>query len=84
MVADAIKDCTRRGAIIFDPFLGSGTTIIAAHRTGRVGMGIEIDPVYVDAIVHRIEAATNQKAVMLGTGESFSAVTQKRQMEIRS
>jgi DNA modification methylase len=84
MVADAIMDCTRRGAIVFDPFLGSGTTIIAAHRTGRVGMGIEIDPVYVDAIVRRIEAATNQKAVLLGTDESFPQVAQKRQMEMRS
>jgi DNA modification methylase len=84
MVADAIKDCTRRGAIIFDPFLGSGTTIVAALRTGRVGMGIEIDPVYVDAIVRRVEAATTQKAVLLGTGESFSEVAQKRQLEMRS
>jgi DNA modification methylase len=81
MVADAIMDCTRRGAIVFDPFLGSGTTIIAAHRTGRVGMGIEIDPIYVDAIVRRVEAATNQKAVLLGTDESFLQVAQKRQME---
>jgi DNA modification methylase len=84
MISDAIMDCTRRGAIVFDPFLGSGTTIIAAHRTGRVGMGIEIDPIYVDAIIRRIEAATNQKAVLLGTGENFAEVTQKRRMEIRS
>jgi DNA modification methylase len=81
MIADAIMDCTRRGAIVFDPFLGSGTTIIAAHRTGRVGMGIEIDPIYVDAVVRRVEAATNQKAVLLGTDESFLQVAQKRQME---
>lgn len=81
MVADAIMDCTRRGAIVFDPFLGSGTTIIAAHRTGRVGMGIEIDPVYVDAIIRRVEAAAKQAAVLSGTSENFAEVAQKRQTE---
>lgn len=63
MVADAIKDCSRRGDIIVDSFLGSGTTALAAHRTGRIGYGIELDPAYVDLIVSRIEKETGEKAV---------------------
>jgi DNA methylase/ParB/Sulfiredoxin domain len=51
LVADAIRDCTKRDDIILDPFLGSGTTILAAERTGRRCFGIEIDPIYVDTAV---------------------------------
>jgi len=50
IVADAILDCTARGDVVLDPFLGSGTTVIAAERTGRVCYGIELDPRYVDTI----------------------------------
>jgi DNA modification methylase len=48
LVADAMRDCTRRGEIVLDPFMGSGTTILAAERVGRTGYGIELDPLYVD------------------------------------
>jgi DNA modification methylase len=47
LVADAILDCTARGDIVLDPFLGSETTLLAAERTGRCCRGIEIDPIYV-------------------------------------
>jgi len=53
LVADAIRDCTERGDIVLDAFLGSGTTLIAAERTGRACYGIELDPRYVDTIVRR-------------------------------
>jgi DNA modification methylase len=62
LVADAILDCTRRNDIILDSFIGSGTTILAAQRTGRRCFGIEIDPIYVDTAFGRWERLTGQKA----------------------
>lgn len=73
LVADAIKDCTRRGERVLDAFCGSGTTLIAAERTGRVGCGIELDPVYVDVAVRRWQALTGEPAVHSLTGEPFDA-----------
>jgi len=58
LVADAIRDSTARGDIVLDPFAGSGTTILAAERTGRRGYGIELDPIYVDTAVARWERTT--------------------------
>jgi DNA modification methylase len=62
LVADAIRDCSKRGGIILDAFAGSGTTLVAAHRTGRQGRGVEIDPHYVDAIVRGLEKETGEEA----------------------
>jgi DNA modification methylase len=73
LVADAIKDCSRRGGIIFDPFLGSGTTVIAAHRTGRRAYGVELDAAYVDVIIRRWQAETGRPAVHADTGETFDS-----------
>src|SRR5690606_29320314 len=53
LVADAMRDCSRRGDIVLDPFMGSGTTILAAERVGRRGYGVELDPLYVDAAIRR-------------------------------
>jgi hypothetical protein len=53
LVVDALKDCSRRRGIVLDPFLGSGTTLLAAEKTGRLGRGIELDPQYVDAARRR-------------------------------
>jgi DNA modification methylase len=72
LVADAIMDCSERGDVILDAFLGSGTTIIAAERTGRICYGIEIDPVYVDTIVRRWQAFTGQSAVHAASGRTFT------------
>ena len=58
MLEDALLDLTNRGDIVIDPFLGSGSTLIAADKTGRVCRGVELDPLYVDVIVRRYEAAT--------------------------
>jgi DNA modification methylase len=74
LVADAIKDCSKRGAIVLDPFLGSGTTVIAAERTGRRGHGIEIDPLYVDVALKRWQDYTGKTATLAATGQTFEEV----------
>jgi hypothetical protein len=84
LVADAIRDCTRRGDIILDPFMGVGTTILAAEKVGRRGYGIEIDPVYVDAAVRRWMAATKTDAVLEGTAKTFDQIAAERADERRS
>ena len=71
LVADAIKDCTRRGDLVLDAFLGSGTTLIAAEKTGRVAYGMELDPGYVDVAVRRWQRLTGDAAVHAETGQSF-------------
>ena len=71
MVADAILDCSARGDIILDPFLGSGTTLIAAERTGRICHGMELDPLYVDAAIRRWQAQTGGQAFLMN-GRSFA------------
>jgi DNA modification methylase len=74
LVADAIKDCSLRGAIVLDPFAGSGTTLIAAEKTGRKARGIEIDPLYVDVAVRRWQAYTGKPAIQAKTGLTFEQV----------
>jgi DNA modification methylase len=71
MVADAILDCSARDEIVLDAFLGSGTTLIAAERTGRRCYGLELDPTYVDTTIRRWEALTGGSARHAGTGRSF-------------
>jgi DNA modification methylase len=75
LVIDAIKDCSRRGDIVLDPFGGSGTTLIAAHRVGRKARLIELDPRYVDLILRRFQVVTGQQAVLEGDGRSFEAIS---------
>jgi DNA modification methylase len=77
LVADAILDCTARGDVVLDPFLGSGTTVIAAERTGRACCGIELDPRYVDTIVRRWQVFTGQSAVQESTGRTFNEVEEE-------
>ena len=64
MVADALQDVTRRGDLVLDTFLGSGTTLIAAERTGRRCRGLDIDPAYVDVAIERWAAATGLEPVL--------------------
>jgi DNA modification methylase len=71
MIADAIFDCTARGEIVLDAFLGSGTTVIAAERTGRRCCGLEFDPAYVDTAVRRWQALTGRNALHAVSGRSF-------------
>ena len=78
MLEDALLDLTDRGDIVVDPFLGSGSTLIAADKTGRVCRGIELDPLYVDVILRRYEAATGEPAVLVETGERFEALAARK------
>lgn len=78
MIADAIKDASKRGGLILDPFLGSGTTVIACEITGRVCVGMELDPKYVDVIVRRWQAFTGGEAVHAGTGLTFAEIQDMR------
>jgi predicted RNA methylase len=78
LIADAIKDCSRRGQIVLDAFMGSGTAIIAAEKTGRRAFGIELDPAYVDVAVCRFEAFTGIEAVHAETGETFAQTAERR------
>jgi DNA modification methylase len=78
LVADAILDCTARGDVVLDPFLGSGTTVIAAERTGRVCYGIELAPRYVDTIVRRWQTFTGQSAIQESTGRMFDAIEEEK------
>jgi DNA modification methylase len=72
LVADAIMDASGRGDVVLDAFLGSGTTVIAAERTGRIGYGIELDPLYVDTTIRRWQTWTGQQARHATTGKSFN------------
>ena len=71
MVADAILDCSARGEIVLDGFLGSGTTVIAAERTDRRCYGLELDPVYVDTIIRRWQVLTGGSARHAASGRPF-------------
>jgi DNA modification methylase len=70
-------DCTNRGDVVLDAFLGSGTTLLAAQHTGRVGVGIEIDPHYVDLAVQRLAELTGEPAY-LADGTTFDELRARR------
>jgi DNA modification methylase len=74
MIADAIRDCSKRRGIVLDAFSGSGTTIMACEETGRRGRALEIDPTYVDVAVKRWQTATGQSAVLAGSDATFDEV----------
>jgi DNA modification methylase len=78
LVADAIKDCTRRNDVVLDPFMGSGTTILAAERVGRRAYGIEIDPLYVDTSVRRWIATYKSDVILEGTNLTFDEAAANR------
>lgn len=81
MVADAIKDVTCRGETVLDLFLGSGTTLIAAERVGRVFAGLEIDPAYVDVALTRWMDMTGDMARLEATGQTYAEVQADRARE---
>lgn len=81
LIVDAIKDCTARGDLVLDPFLGSGTTVIAAERSGRRCYGLELDPLYVDTIIRRWQRQTKLDAVHVESGETFNSRYNAREVK---
>ncbi len=79
-------ECMRRpilnnsspGQAVYEPFMGSGTTLIAAETTGRICFGVELNPAYVDVAIERWQSFTGQEAVLAETGETFAALKAKR------
>lgn len=78
LVADAIMDVTRRGELVLDGFLGSGTCLLACERTGRLCRGVEIDPLYVDLALERWSERTGVEPVLESTGQTFAQVRAER------
>ena len=74
MIADAMLDCTGHGDRVIDCFLGSGTALVAAERTGRICYGMELDPLYVDVAIRRWQACTGEAATDLATGRTFAEI----------
>ena len=79
MIADALLDSTARGEIVLDAFLGSGTTLMAAERVGRICYGIEIDPLYVDVAIRRWQNYTGEAAIHEATGKRFDEIARSKE-----
>jgi DNA modification methylase len=81
LIQDAILDCTRRGEVILDSFLGSGSALIAAERTGRVCYGMELQPEYVDVAIRRWQRHTGGHAVHAVSGKTFDELTNAKEQQ---
>ena len=73
-------DCSARGDIVLDSFLGSGTTVIAAERTGRRCYGMELDPAYVDTAIRRWQVLTGESALHAASGRSFADLSREAEV----
>lgn len=80
MITDAIKDCSTRNGIVLDTFGGSCSTLLAAEQVGRKARMMELDPIYVDTIITRFEAATGQSARLKDSSLRFADVARERQV----
>lgn len=78
MVADALLDCSTRNGLVLDPFAGSGTTLMAAHKTGRRAYGLEIDGLYVDAVIRRLKSVYDLDARLAADGSTFEQAGRAR------
>jgi DNA modification methylase len=78
LIADAIRDCSKRGDIVLDAFGGSGTTLIAAEKCGRKARIIEYDPIYCDTIIRRYERLSGKAALLVSSNETFEDVGARR------
>lgn len=81
LIADLIKDCSRRNGVVLDLFGGSGTTLLAAEETGRAGRVIELDPLYVDVAVRRWQRQTGQKAIHQLSNQPFDEIAYARSVD---
>lgn len=81
MLEDALLDLTNRSDLVLDPFLGSGSTLIAAEKAGRKCRGLELDPLYVDVIIRRYQEFTGRPGILHDTGETFAELSERRQRE---
>ena len=79
LVMDALLDCSNRGDIVIDSFLGSGTTLLAAERAGRICRGIELDPLYVDTAIRRWQNLTGRDAVRVADGRLFRDIEAEKE-----
>jgi DNA modification methylase len=79
LVMDALLDCSRRGGIVLDSFLGSGTTLLAAERTDRICRGIELDPLYVDTAIRRWQNLTGSDAIRCSDGRLFHEIEAEKE-----
>lgn len=78
MIADAIRDCSKQGGIVLDPFAGSGTILLAAERTGRHARAIELEPKFVDTAIRRWQRVTGEQALHASTGSTFDKLATTR------
>jgi DNA modification methylase len=78
LIADAMRDCSRRGSVVLDVFAGSGTTIMAAEQIGRRAFCLEIDPRYVDVAIRRWQRFTGKDAMLESTGQTFEELAAAR------
>jgi len=83
LLPDALIDLTDHGEIVFDPFLGSGSTLIGAENAARVCCGVELDPRYFDVIIRRYEALTGTAAILADSDETFEHVATRRRDDER-
>ena len=81
MIADAIKDVSSRNGIVLDLFGGSGSTLIAADKTGRRAFLCELDPLYCDRIIRRWQLAAKDEAILEATSQSFEEVRKERRRD---
>lgn len=84
MVADAIRDVSSRGGIVLDCFGGSGSTLIAAHKTVRRARVIELDPIYVDLIIRRWQEFANDDAIHVSTKRKYCELAREALEEVAS
>lgn len=82
LIADALRDCSRRRDIVLDTFCGSGSTILAAERVGRRAFAMELEPRYVDVAVRRWQAFTGRDAVHAATGKTFEEMQTERAEDV--
>ena len=81
LVADAIRDCSRRGDLVLDCFGGSGTTVVAAEQTGRRARVMELDPLYVDTTIERYLRLTGEPVVHRHSGQRFEELREQRRAD---